>query len=359
MSGKAMIADLAEGTVVDSWFMIGDSALKPSNSGNDYLELRLVDNSGDIVMRVWNADTSLAETFSRGRVLEISGLKVDSYRGRKQFSVDASLARTHLRVRDPQGHDMSSLIPCASRNLDELAKTLRADVRSVKDPSIRYLLTSLVSDEDFMGRFTVWPAAIRHHHAYMGGLLEHTVGVAAMCKSARGFYQGVHGDLLMAGAILHDIGKLEAYDYDRITGAIRMSKSGVLCDHILLGVRMLRRWLDRLASDSKKFAAAWPDEYTINLEHMLLSHHGRKEWGSPVEPATIEALILHLADYSDSQINKLERYIQSGVVATGQHTYLDDLRGNLYIGSFAHLDDKAEANSDQASQAAAGETPLF
>jgi 3'-5' exoribonuclease len=354
-----MIADLAEGAAVDSWFMIGDSTLKPSHSGNDYLELRLVDSSGDIVMRVWNADSSLAETFSSGRVLEMSGLKVDSYRGRKQFSVDAALARTHLRVRDARDQDMPSLIPCASRNPNELTKALRADIRSVKDPSIRYLLTGIISDEDFMGRFSVWPAAVKHHHAYMGGLLEHTVGVVALCKSARAFYQGVHGDLLMAGAILHDIGKLEAYDYHRITGGIRMSKSGVLCDHIVLGVRMLRHWLDRLASGSRRFAAAWPDEYTVNLEHMLLSHHGRKEWGSPVEPATIEALILHLADYLDSQVNKVERYIRSGIVATGEHAYLDDLRGNLYLGSFTHLDDEAETGSDEASEAAAGETPLF
>jgi 3'-5' exoribonuclease len=254
---------------------------------------------------------------------------------------------------------MSSLIPCASRSLDELTKALRSDIRSVKDPSIRYLLTSITSDEGFMSRFTAWPAAIKHHHAYMSGLLEHTVGVVALCKSARAFYQGVNSDLLMAGAILHDIGKLEAYDYDRTTGAIRMSKSGVLCDHILLGVRMLRHWLDRLASSSKKFSAAWPDEYTINLEHMLLSHHGRKEWGSAVEPATIEALILHLADYSDSQVNKMERYIQSGIVAVGKHAYLDDLRGNLYIGSFARLSDEVEASADEATGAAAGETPLF
>lgn len=382
MQGKTMIADLQEGAMVDSWFLIADSSLKPSQSGNDYLELRLTDSSGDIVMRIWHADASLADELRPAHVLEVSQLKVDSYRGRRQFSLDASAARRQLHVRDARDGDMSLLVQSTSRDPDGLMKALRSHVRSIKDPGIRYLMTSLVSDEAFMSRFSIWPAAVRHHHAYRCGLLEHTVGVTTVCKSVQGFYNGVHGDLLIAGAILHDIGKLEAYDYDPNTGAIRMSKRGVLCDHIILGIDMLRGWLDRSIADNPKFAASWPDEYTTHLEHMILSHHGKLEWGSPVEPVTIEALILHLADYLDSRINKVERYIGSGSIAPGEHVYSEDLRANVYIGDFGRAlsqasqssgqslgqptgqvlgqsQHEADTTSDRASEAAAGETPLF
>jgi 3'-5' exoribonuclease len=353
MRGKTMIADLQEGAVVDSWFLIADSSLKPSQSGNDYLELRLTDSSGDIVMRIWHADASLADAFRPPHVLEVSQLKVDSYRGKRQFSLDASAARRQLHVRDARDSDMALLVQSTSRDPDGLLKTLRSTVRSIKDPGIRYLMTSIVSDEAFMSRFGIWPAAVRHHHAYRCGLLEHTVGVLTLCKSVQGFYNGVHGDLLTAGAILHDVGKLEAYDYDPITGTIRMSKHGILCDHIVLGIDILRGWLARSIEGNPKFAALWPDEYTTHLEHMILSHHGKLEWGSPVEPATIEALTLHLADYLDSRINKVERYIQSGCIAPGEHVYSEDLRANVYIGDFG----RALSQSDQAVGQSLGLVP--
>lgn len=359
MAGKIFISDLQEGSVVNSWFLIADSNLKPAQSGSDYLELRLVDSSGDIMMRIWHANDSFAEELRPARVLEISELRVDSYRGKKQFSLDASVVQRHLKVRDPIERDMPFLVPVASRDPDSLVKTLRSEIRAVKDPSIKYLLSSMVSDAEFMSFFSIWPAAVRHHHAYRFGLLEHTVGVVTACRSAIRFYAGVHGDLLIAGAVLHDIGKLGAYDYDRATGAIAMSKKGVLTDHIVIGVDMLRSWLDRCAESNRQFAATWPDEYTTHLEHMILSHHGKLEWGSPVEPATIEAQILHLADLLDSRVNKLERYMQSGSIPPGEFTFADDLRANIYVGDFGGSQVEERTTLDTESEVAAGETPLF
>jgi len=359
MPDKIFIADLQEGSAVSTWFLIADSVLKPSQNGNDYLELRLIDNSGDITMRIWHADASLAEELRPARVLEVIDLRVDSFKGKKQFSLDASAVQRHLQVRDALEQDMPFLIPAASRDPDSLLESLQAEIRAVKDPNIRYLLTSLLSDAEFIDRFSIWPAAVKHHHAYRSGLLEHTVGVVHACRSALQFYKGVHCDLLIAGAVLHDIGKLEAYDYDTATGNIRVSKKGVLTDHIMIGVDMVRSLISKSSANNRRFAASWPSEYTTHLEHMILSHHGKLEWGSPVEPATIEALILHLADYLDSRVNRLERYILSGNIAPGEHVFADDLRANVYVGDFGKPQIDEKAASDMAPGVAVGETPLF
>ncbi len=358
-AGKVFISDLQEGSILSSWFMIAESSLKPSQNGSDYLELRLTDSSGDIVMRIWNANASLADELRSGQVIEVSELRVDSYRGKKQFSLDASAVQRHLRARPPADSDMPFLVPVASRDLDSLVRVLRSEIRAVKDPSIRYLLSSMISDDEFMSRFSITPAAVRHHHAYRSGLLEHTVGVVTACRSAAKFYTGVHGDLLIAGAVLHDIGKLEAYDYDKATGAIRISKKGVLTDHIIIGVDMFRRVLDACVARSPKFARTWQSEYTIHLEHMILSHHGQLEWGSPVEPATIEAHVLHIADLMDSRVNKLERYLQSRSIAPGEHIFADDLRANIYVGDFGGSQLEEEAAPDAEPELVSGETPLF
>ena len=121
-AGKVFISDLQEGSILSSWFMIAESSLKPSQNGSDYLELRLTDSSGDIVMRIWNANASLADELRSGQVIEVSELRVDSYRGKKQFSLDASAVQRHLRARPPADSDMPFLVPVASRDLDSLVR---------------------------------------------------------------------------------------------------------------------------------------------------------------------------------------------------------------------------------------------
>ncbi len=262
--------------------------------GGPYLTLVLQDASGEIDAKVFQ-DVELAEAqFEVGEFVAVQA-KGNLYNRRLELIVDR--IRRVIPEDSQFGFREDECIPCSPRPVDEMWAELAGRIAGVGDPDIRRLLEAIV--ETHGERLRVWPAARQIHHAYRSGLLEHVLKIMEVSAFLADCY-GARRDLLIAGALLHDLGKLEELDY-RI--AIAYSLEGNLVGHIVLGVRMLRDAIARCPD--------FPAELAIELEHLVLSHHGAKERGSPVEPMTVEAFILAAADEIDARLHQVRRHVDA------------------------------------------------
>jgi len=217
-----------------------------------------------------------------GAVVHIRGT-VTAYRGVLRISAEEMLS-----VRQ---YDSADLLPSGTRDTDELVAELRALVKAVGDRALSAVVRRVFSEAGFMKRFKSCPASQSYHHAYMGGLLEHTVGVATLCRALCDLYPHADADLLLAGALLHDIGKVDEL---QCTTGIEYTDDGRMIGHVVLGERRVRAAVEFLGD-------VVPHETATRLSHVLLAHHGELEWGSPKRPCTLEALMLHHADNLDAK----------------------------------------------------------
>jgi 3'-5' exoribonuclease len=272
------VARLREGMKVDTAFAVESRELRVTRTGEAYLALRLADRTGSIAAVQFRPD--LADV-PPGSVARVRGL-VTAYRGERRVSVE-SLRVTHA-------FEPGDLLPGGPRDRGELEGFLEALRGEVHDRGLRALLDSIFGDPAFFERFRDCPASRGRHHAYLGGLLEHTVSVAALCQQVGAGYPYVDADLLLTAALLHDVGKVEEFVFDT---AISYTDEGRLVGHVVLGERMV---------SSAAVSMGIPGERALRLRHVLLTHHGELEWGSPRRPATLEALILHHVDNLDAKM---------------------------------------------------------
>jgi 3'-5' exoribonuclease len=199
-----------------------------------------------------------------------------------------------------EGFREEDCIPSAPRPIDEMWSELESRIAAVGNPWIRRLLGGMAAAH--ADRLRIWPAAVTVHHAYRGGLLEHILSLAALADHAGSVY-GADRDVLFAGAVLHDIGKLEELAYD---GATIYTRDGNLLGHIAIGVTMVERAIARIEG--------FPPELRSRIVHLVVSHHGARELGSPVEPMTEEAFILSAIDDLDARLHQVRRHVQDGGV---------------------------------------------
>jgi 3'-5' exoribonuclease len=218
--------------------------------------------------------------------------RANLYGGRLQLIVE-NIRRVNAAQDRALGFREELCVPCAPRPLDEMWSELESLVASVSNPPLKELLSRMVSRH--ADRLRVWPAAQVVHHAYRGGYLEHTLKIAEVARALARAYDA-DADMAVAGAILHDIGKLQELTYD---GATSYSREGRLVGHIALGVVMVR--------EAAAGVAGFPPELLTEIEHLIVSHHGSKDLGSPVEPMTIEAFILAMADDLDAKIHQVRQ----------------------------------------------------
>ncbi len=278
------VSDLKEGVAVDTEFVVCRKEVRVARSGCSYLTLELGDSSGFIDARLFDRATDVAETFAEGNYVAVRG-KVERYRGRRDIVVRVLTPLDASRV-DPR--DFMRRCP---RQTEELRGYLEFLVEEVHNRHLRRLLDSFLSDAAFMDKFTTAPAARSYHHAYLGGLLEHSVSVATLCEHTAQQYPDVDRDLLVTAAILHDVGKIDELEYRT---RIDYSDEGKFIGHLTIGERMLAGRIDSIDG--------FPRELALRLRHAVLSHHGELEWGSPKRPSTLEALILHHADNLDAKV---------------------------------------------------------
>ncbi|MFW5936501.1 MAG: 3'-5' exoribonuclease YhaM family protein [Desulfosalsimonas sp.] len=286
------VNQLRAGETVNDLFVLADKALGHKKDGAPYLSIALSDKTGQIRGVVWDNVDQIASAAAAGDFVHVQG-NVSEYKGVPQVVVKALRAQT-------EGIDASDFLPATSRDPEQMFERLKALGDALETDSLRELLGRFWADEQFVAAFKKAPAAKKMHHAYIGGLLEHTLSLTLLADRVAGHYSGLDRDMLIAGAILHDIGKIREFTYDT---RIDYSDEGRLVSHIVIGVRMLEEKM----TETK---AICPDTALL-LKHLIISHHGNREFGSPEPPKTLEAVLLNYLDDIDSKINGIRQFMDS------------------------------------------------
>jgi 3'-5' exoribonuclease len=276
------------------YFLCSKKELRSGKSGN-YLALVLQDISGEIKGKVFQDVEGLKEEFDAGEFVKIQA-RGNLFNQRLELVID-KIRRIDAQRDALEGFREEDCIPCAPRPIDDMWRELEAHIARVSSPSIRELLTRVAQKQG--DRLRIWPAAQTVHHAYRGGLLEHVLKIIDSVVFLADAY-GANRDLLVAGAILHDIGKLEELSYGVTTD---YSVEGNLLGHITIGAGMVR--------DMTREIPDFPHDLSVQIEHLILSHHGQKSMGSPVEPMTVEAFILAAVDDLDARIHQVRKHIEA------------------------------------------------
>ncbi|MBW1862391.1 MAG: CRISPR-associated endonuclease Cas3'' [Deltaproteobacteria bacterium] len=261
-----------------------------TRKGDPFLSITLADRTGVIEARVWERAEELSSLFSEGDILDVEGYAC-SYRDQIQFILSSLKA-------SKDGADPTLFLETTTRDVTEMMSSLRAILKETKDSYLKALVDSFLSDQHFTSLFKNAPAAKNFHHSYIGGLLEHTLSVCQMTKAVAEHYPELDSELLLTAAFLHDIGKVRELKFDY---HIDYTDEGRLLGHITLGVAMV----DEKLAGVKNF----PQELALRLKHLILSHHGQYEFGSPKRPKFLEAFALHLIDDMDAKMNGLGRFM--------------------------------------------------
>jgi len=288
------LASLTENDEGWGYYLCVYREVRTGRSGGEFLFLSLQDASAQIVAKLMHDVDRYKKEFEAGEYVRVEG-RGSIYNGQIQL-VLSSIRRVHPDQDRQQGFREEDCVLSAPRPIDEMWEELQGHLRSVKNDHIRVLLNRIVTDH--AEQLKIWPAAQQIHHAYRGGFLEHITKMAEVGRYLARSY-GANEDLVLAGVVLHDIGKLHELAYDG--GATSYTRDGNLVGHIAIGMMMVREACNGIAG--------FPLDLRAQLEHLVASHHGVREHGSPVEPKTIEAFILATVDELDAKLNQVKKAI--------------------------------------------------
>jgi len=294
---RRYVNELGHQEAVDEVFLVGSKQLRPNRSGNLYLQLELSDRTGAIDARLWNATEAIYKTFDPGDYVRVEGT-AQLFQGAVQI-----IAKRVTKVDSEEvDEDEFSMLPAVE--VDKLVRRMDEMLRGMSDPHLKNLAECFLMDERFMDKFSRAPAGVKNHHAFNGGLLQHVVNLMEVVLKIAPCYPQIDRDLLLCGAFLHDIGKIEELSYDQ---GFAYTDEGQLLGHLVIAVGML----DQKVGDAEKLAGdPIPEETVLRVKHMLVSHHGRYEFGSPKLPMTLEAMALHFLDNLDSKISSFDQLMR-------------------------------------------------
>jgi len=312
------VADLAafeESRIFDAFFLVLSKQQRMTKTNKPYLNLILGDKTGQVEGRVWDpGDARIAKEFERGDVVKLRGC-VSRFDDRLQMKVD------NLRKALPDEVEKRDLLPCTSCDVDELWQKLLGFVESFTDPDLKLLLNTLLAESGLAQAYREAPAAKQLHHAWLGGLLEHVVSLLKLADRVAGHYnelkpESLHRDLLLTGVLLHDIGKVQELTWE---AGFEYSVEGVLLGHIQMGMALVEKAMEKLPE--------FPPRLKTLVLHLILSHHGKLEFGSPKLPMIPEALVLNFVDDLDAKMqamaSEFERSAREGKGA-------DELTGRIW-----------------------------
>jgi len=280
----AFVTDLGSEQNITTFFLVHEKEIRNTREGKPYLRLELGDRSGTIEARMWDQFEAAAKDVNRDDFVKVHA-RVEIYRNKPQLSLQ------QLRRAKPEEVDLADFLPHTSADVEKLYAQLSESAGSIANPWLKRLVNGIISDPGIAARYKRAPAAKVMHHAYLGGLLEHVVGLCDLAKRVAAHYPELDLDLLLAAAILHDVGKLDELCYDR---AIGYTTEGQLLGHIVMELETVTKAMDAIEG--------FPANLKTVVQHMLISHHGQYEFGSPKLPMIREAMVFHYLDDLDSKL---------------------------------------------------------
>ncbi|KYK23251.1 hypothetical protein AYK24_10755 [Thermoplasmatales archaeon SG8-52-4] len=331
---EQFIENLREGDVVNDLFAVKiKNPPRPYKRGT-WFGLIATDNSGEINVKYWGGDNKervkrLYDSFKVGDVIQIRIGNVEIYEEKPQISINETSGG--LRRCSPNEYDVKDFIASIDKEkIKELLDIVKKEISLIENEQLKNLLNLFFNDSEFVKLYSSSPSAMTHHHNYIGGNLEHSVGVVRLCKNICEMYDSADKDMVTVGAILHDIGKLKEY---KTGAAIEKTDEGNFIGHIVMGDRWIREKIAELKKKGKEFDQALEDR----LCHIILSHHGKYEYGSPRMPKTIEAAVIHAADLMDSQVkNFIQNILEGRKISDDDWAFLWDsdlgMRRPMYLG---------------------------
>lgn len=281
------IKDLTADQSITTFFLVHEKEIRNTNAGKPYLRMELGDRSGSIEARMWDQFELLAKDIHRDDFVKVHA-RVEIYRNKPQ------LALQQFRLAKPEEIDLADFLPHTPYDVEELFKQLLADAETIKNPWLKKLVAKIFADPQAVVRFKRAPAAKTMHHAYIGGLLEHVVSLCGLAKQIAAHYPELDVDLLLTAAMLHDVGKLDELCYDRAVG---YTTEGQLLGHIVMEMETVAKAIETIEG--------FPLKLKTVVQHILISHHGEYEFGSPKLPMIREALVFHYMDDLDSKLGAI------------------------------------------------------
>src|SRR5438552_7690270 len=281
-----------ENKLIVSSFVVVSKQVKPKKTGEPYLALTLGDRSGHLEAKMWDNVEDAIEVFDQDDFIKIKGL-LNKYKNRFQITIHK------LRRLGDSEVDFADYLPKTTKDIGELWQTLASFVATFQDPSLKALVEAFMSDPDIAEAYRTAPAAKTLHHAYIGGLLDHVVSLFRSCDLMCRNYPQINRDLLLTGAFLHDIGKIHELAYNR---SFSYTTRGQLLGHMVIELEMLHAKI--------ALVPGFPDELKTLLEHLIISHHGQYDFGSPKLLMFPEALMLHYLDDLDSKMEAMRAHFE-------------------------------------------------
>jgi 3'-5' exoribonuclease len=288
------VSGLQDGQAVTALFLVREKEIRTSaRTGSSWLQLELGDRTGTISAKMWDNFAAIAPTFECDDVVQIRG-RVKLYNGQKELTLEAVIPSSE------RDYELADFLPHTQFDVEELFSRLRASVTEMKNPFLQKLLASFLDDPAIAAKLKRAPAAMTMHHAFIGGLLEHIVSIIGLARAVSRNYPELDADLLLTGVVLHDIGKIDELRYTR---GIEYTTEGRLLGHIMIGAGMVQERI--------KAIPGFPAPLAVLVEHMILSHHGTHEFGSPSLPQVREAVALNFIDDLDSKMAAMGATIDS------------------------------------------------
>ena len=277
---------------IDEIFLVSEKQLRNNRNGNLYLQVRLSDRTGSLTAMQWNASDGLYKSFDNGDYLRVQGI-TQYHNGTLQMIVN------RLDEAEEKMVDENDFITLGPQEVERMVKKMSQMLRGMRNVHLRHLAECFLQDESFMTRFAAAPAGVKNHHAYKGGLLEHVVSLMETCLAVAPRYPALDADLLLIGAFLHDSAKVDEMTYERELG---YSDEGQLIGHVVMAVG----YVEEKAKEAAKLnGEPLPRELLLRVKHMIVSHHGEYEFGSPKLPMTLEAIALHYLDNLDAKLHSV------------------------------------------------------
>ena len=328
---KLFISELKPNLEIASLFVASEKQLRTARNGTVYLDLKLLDKTGDISGKMWEKAVEASEGFQSGDIVYLRA-RTELYKDRMQLSISEIMPV-------PAGaYDPADFLPVCPFDRDELFQRLGKLLSGMTDCFARRLCEAILADPELMTRFKLAPAAKSMHHAYIGGLLEHTLSVITLVYRICNHYPDLDRDLLIAGAFLHDIGKISEFVYDT---HIDYSDAGRLVGHMVLGTQIVE--------DKIRTIEGFPEETSLLIKHLILSHHGEAQFGAVRLPASKEAFALHMADDLDAKMNAINRILANSAADDSTWTGFETIFGRHFFRGFPKQNDGAAG--DETSEA--------